>query len=582
MKKEMIVIIICSVLFLFLSSILLGSFGVEPFIFVVKSPLLSPLFPIFGPFNATVTIKWDFAPVIENLSDEIFVCEGQALSKFFNVTDMGGGPLDLSISPFSPFFVEPIYIPRNPFKTKFDARLFSLILDKSRVNRALGYRLYERVISASNGRFTDSKNVNITVIEINNAPIIAQIGARTLWTRGDNTTLYYQVRVNDVEDGDQNSGNFTFSLVFLNGAPQLFNISANGSIKFIPNETLNLSQITLPITYNVSVCVRDRGIPFPHPRILQECNQTGLAATICENFSITITNENRAPIITDHFPFNQNLSVVGEQELRFNVSSRDPDGTIPDTYWYLDNSLMKRTVGSHLDYFTYSFACGIGGKHFMKVEVTDGLLNDSLQWNIDVTAVPCPASGGGGGGGGGGGMIKKCKENWACSQWNICQDIEASVNLGLLKGDVFRKIKEDCRLNFFNRCGFQIRDCFDAGYCNTSLTMPETITSCYYVENPSCMDSIKNCHDSSCEILVDCGGPCEPCPTCSDGLQNQGEFGVDCGGPCPIQCPVIPVRKIGIQVILILFLLLLLIIIIIESIRIYMEKRKIKENKIKI
>ena len=27
-----------------------------------------------------------------------------------------------------------------------------------------------------------------------------------------------------------------------------------------------------------------------------------------------------------------------------------------------------------------------------------------------------------------------------------------------------------------------------------------------------------------------------PAPTCTDGIQNQGETGVDCGGPCSA-CP---------------------------------------------
>jgi len=36
---------------------------------------------------------------------------------------------------------------------------------------------------------------------------------------------------------------------------------------------------------------------------------------------------------------------------------------------------------------------------------------------------------------------------------------------------------------------------------------------------------------------VDCGGPCKPCPSCTDGIQNQGEEGIDCGGPCK-PCPV--------------------------------------------
>jgi len=48
----------------------------------------------------------------------------------------------------------------------------------------------------------------------------------------------------------------------------------------------------------------------------------------------------------------------------------------------------------------------------------------------------------------------------------------------------------------------------------------------------SCFDGIQNCHDGSCEEGIDCGGPCEPCPSCSDGIQNQGEEGIDCGGPC--------------------------------------------------
>jgi|GEM_PF-6414738 len=48
----------------------------------------------------------------------------------------------------------------------------------------------------------------------------------------------------------------------------------------------------------------------------------------------------------------------------------------------------------------------------------------------------------------------------------------------------------------------------------------------------SCFDLIENCHDGACEKGIDCGGPCMPCPSCSDRRQNQGETGVDCGGPC--------------------------------------------------
>ncbi len=58
-------------------------------------------------------------------------------------------------------------------------------------------------------------------------------------------------------------------------------------------------------------------------------------------------------------------------------------------------------------------------------------------------------------------------------------------------------------------------------------TYPFTTTAC-----PTCFDGIQN----QGETGVDCGGPCSACPTCTDGIQNQGETGVDCGGPCSA-CP---------------------------------------------
>lgn len=36
---------------------------------------------------------------------------------------------------------------------------------------------------------------------------------------------------------------------------------------------------------------------------------------------------------------------------------------------------------------------------------------------------------------------------------------------------------------------------------------------------------------------------CWAAPTCSDGIQDQGERGVDCGGPCPLDCPHPPATE---------------------------------------
>ena len=51
----------------------------------------------------------------------------------------------------------------------------------------------------------------------------------------------------------------------------------------------------------------------------------------------------------------------------------------------------------------------------------------------------------------------------------------------------------------------------------------------------SCMDGFQG----EGEEGVDCGGPCDACPTCSDGVQNGKEEQPDCGGECgacPISC----------------------------------------------
>ena len=121
---------------------------------------------------------------------------------------------------------------------------------------------------------------------------------------------------------------------------------------------------------------------------------------------------------------------------------------------------------------------------------------------IDVPeTVPTPP----GSGGGGGGTRIICEELWECSEWGKCLP-----------------------------SGIKTRTCKDLADCGTEFRKPFESMSCEYIG--TCSDLIKNCHNGLCEEGVDCGGPCPPCPTCFDGIQNQGEEGIDCGGPCPA-CP---------------------------------------------
>jgi hypothetical protein len=220
--------------------------------------------------------------------------------------------------------------------------------------------------------------------------------------------------------------------------------------------------------------------------------------------------------------------------------------TYPDINWYVDGVLSEANENKSSDGFSYTFGCGISGSHNVTIITTDGLINVSNTWDINVTNVACPVaaagSGSAGGGGGGGSSLGGyCNERWNCHGWGLCQNAERSFDADILSPEDFSSVKDLCAQNLYDDrfCGFQITKCFDIEQCdNTVIKVPKPSESrvCYFTENPNCNDGITNCHDDDCELLVDCGGPCGPCPTCSDDKRNQGENGVDCGGPCPYAC----------------------------------------------
>jgi hypothetical protein len=500
------------------------------------------------------------SPVITNLNQNILVCEGDGishinyLSEFFNATDSDDSDIIYAnINPNILFYVT------NTESSRFNLTLrifeiFSGQLGKEQAGGVnAGFKLYSRNVSVNDGLYTDSKSVNITVIETNHKPVMENIGVQTVWVGGDN--FYYEVDVADTEDGNSDSGNLSFNLSF--SGSKLFNISSKGIINFTPVS----GQIGV---HNVSVCSTDDGIRNPHQNI-SFCNQDGSNLTACKNFSLTITNLNRAPNITSHYPFNLTLTAYGSDSLYFNVSLNDPDGTIPDVYWTINDVLEEYDSGSLTQNFQHAFGCGISGNYSIKARATDGSLNSSVQWNITVLLAGCPAPVAPGGGGAGGGVssILFCKEKWGCSDWSECGNLREYSRLGKINVFLSALIKERCSILKWNDeiCGFQTRNCTDFNSCRTNQSNPGIISECYFVLYPNCMDGIKNCHDGACEILTDCGGPCLPCPTCSDEIKNQDEEGIDCGGPCK-SCPEKPLPLLFLlidNIYLLLFLLLFLI-----------------------
>lgn len=477
-------------------------------------------------FNVFVTIRESRIPVFLTLINETYVCEGNSSDFPVKVLDLSRNVPNATISLDNPGDINPFYI---VFYGKIDEitneyRIVSFPFTKSDAGGIYnGSKKYPETIYMSSGSLVASKNLNITVIEINNAPVIENIGVKTIATNGNNSVFNYKVNVTDIEDGNGDSGNLIFDIGF--EGVKLFNISSNGTMHFKPNSRQNG-------TYNISVCVKDRGIINPHPNI-SLCLQDGSSITVCNNFSLTITYTNQAPNITHSFPLNKSLGIMGNEVIEFNITAIDPDENLLDVYWYVDNVLRKYESQKEYSNFSYNYICGDPSKLNISVVVTDGELNDSILWNVTVLSATCPATIPGGGGGGGGGV--SCNEKWVCGEWSECMNLKESYSQERVSYKVNTLITPRCSLFNWDEkvCGYQIRECKDLKKCKSNLTLPGIMQECYYVLNPGCNDGIKNCHNNSCEIGVDCGGVCSACPTCNDGIKNQNEEDIDCGGVCP-------------------------------------------------
>jgi hypothetical protein len=289
--------------------------------------------------------------------------------------------------------------------------------------------------------------------------------------------------------------------------------------------------------------VNDTALPSPHANI-SLCGVDGGINVVCDDFTITVTDSNRAPVIDSYTPTDLSFSVGGTTSTTFTAEVSDADmspGFYPDIDWYVDDVLKESNENKFSDSFSYSFGCGVSGNHEVSIVTTDGLANNTIVWNISVSIIACPISIPTTGGGGY--LSDFCYEEWGCNSWQVCQNVKRSYDSESLSLEDYSDHREICLQNSYDErfCGFQLTECFDLANCNnTAFRIPKPIESqnCYYTEDPSCNDRITNCHSGGCELLVDCGGPCSVCASCSDGIQNQGEGNIDCGGPCPFLCEV--------------------------------------------
>ncbi len=506
------------------------------------------------------------APLIGNISDPIFVCEGEFMDYRINATDVDEDDLVGDISPKNPFYLDSIG--RDVTVSFFE------IISGTLMKEDVG--VYSESISViDTWDAIDSRDIDIDVIEINNVPVIGEIGAQTVWLTGEDSNFYHVVSANDVEDGVTENGTFKFNLTW-GGNENLFDVGLNDGV-------MNYSPVVghEGRVYSLRVCAEDNGLSVVHENISLCYPRSGDAEVICDDFSLTVTDENRPPEILNFSPNDSLLGGIGLQAIDYDVSVYDADGTIPDIDWFVDDKIVEHNENKSSDNFSYAFGCEVSGAHSVKVVTSDGLLNDSQEWFVSVVEVECPvlpSSSGGGGGGGGGGEF--CVEDWLCDDWDVCQNVKRSFDSEILSLEDYSVARDICSQNKEEDerfCGFQITKCHDLNACDRVAPIsprPFEKRFCYFTENPGCTDGITNCHDGGCEVLVDCGGPCAACATCSDGKQNQGEVDIDCGGPCPFLCePEVPFAMISSVLIVVATVLVIIISLILLRLWLLLRRR---------
>jgi hypothetical protein len=524
-------------------------------------------------------------PVIDAIDDPIQVCENTALNYLFNASDADEDSLINSIYPNQDFFLTELEIIDYNITS---LRLFTHIgLDYGDVGEH--YRNITVYDNFDKECCTHTVEATIEVIEVNDEPggENIDIGTQTVYFNGTGKSLEYQWEVTDEEDGDSLDGNLSFNI---SGNFDLFGINGTGFMNYTPIAEHNG-------TYEVTVCANDNDLSSIHQNISICTGQQATSNFVCEDFTLVVTDVNRAPNITVYSPGNLSFSVYGDTPTLFKANATDPDGADPDIIWYVEGAESRREVGTNSSSFWHTFDCDFSGTRTVLVNATDGDLEDTVSWTVEVLYMACPPGGpqdpppsdGGGGGGGSGSGSSACYENWFCQGWSVCFNVEEALSSGDLNLGDYSYLREVCLQNQYlgTSCGFQEELCSDLKSCNNTfpvIAIPSEKRSCYYTADPSCFDEILNCHGGGCEVLIDCGGPCLACPTCTDGIRNQGESGIDCGGPCPVACqyeePKMKINFFWMWLLLLLVIILLFIIYKVLKIFGYLPADEEKEKKL--
>lgn len=116
---------------------------------------------------------------------------------------------------------------------------------------------------------------------------------------------------------------------------------------------------------------------------------------VTQSFEIEVSNVNNPPQILSYLPDSLNVGVNEGESIKFEVQAHDIDlNTTLNFQWFLNGKLvLDSTVSGDASKSSWIYSVGYGdyGQKIVKILVSDGKLQEYVQWNITINDITPPA-----------------------------------------------------------------------------------------------------------------------------------------------------------------------------------------------
>jgi len=117
--------------------------------------------------------------------------------------------------------------------------------------------------------------------------------------------------------------------------------------------------------------------------------------SVTQSFEIEVSNVNNFPQILSYSPTNTDIKINEGDSVGFEIQAKDIDlNTFLSYQWFLNDKLVSSSTISGNDSkssWTYSASYGDYSQKIVKILVSDGELEDYVQWNITIDDITSPA-----------------------------------------------------------------------------------------------------------------------------------------------------------------------------------------------